>query len=435
MIKFFRNIRKTLVNEGKTSKYLKYAIGEIVLIVVGILIALQINNWNKEKSEQIELYDLLITISEELKEDQIRLKELQEARIYISDICSSIKPLLSKSSDYKFDISEVRILLTAILSVQNEINYQPHRSAYDVLKSSIYVTKIKSKDLNKLLNSYYYNVDRLIKQEELFNTSLQKNIDSFKGMLTQKSENADYNLYDITNNLNKINWEIVEDRQDWYKYITNNSSTEVLIDKGIESTSFIEQYYDLITIGEQLIIMIEENKDNLDKEAEVVLDRIINIYNHKNNQLIVDGYITRYFVFKPAYVQYFGQNFYPSNHDNPFLIFEYPKNNSDLNWTAFGINVSSITGTVNFSKYQKLIIEAKGDIGGEKMDIVVKDILDPVDGSESRFKLELTNSWKKYEIDLKHFETANLNNVQVALGFVFVGKTARKIYVKNAYYQ
>ena len=171
------------------------------------------------------------------------------------------------------------------------------------------------------------------------------------------------------------------------------------------------------------------------QEAEVVLDRIINIYNHKNNQLIVDGYITRYFVFKPAYVQYFGQNFYPSNHDNPFLIFEYPKNNSDLNWTSFEISVSSATGTVNFSKYQKLIIEAKGDIGGEKMDIVVKDILDPVDGSESRFKLELTNSWKKYEIDLKHFETANMNNVQVALGFVFVGKTARKIYVKNAYYQ
>jgi hypothetical protein len=53
MIKFFRNIRQNLLNEsppagpaGKTSKYLKYAIGEIVLVVVGILIALSINNWN-----------------------------------------------------------------------------------------------------------------------------------------------------------------------------------------------------------------------------------------------------------------------------------------------------------------------------------------------------------------------------------------------------
>ncbi len=46
MIKFFRNIRQNLLNEGKTTKYLKYAIGEIVLVVIGILIALQINNWN-----------------------------------------------------------------------------------------------------------------------------------------------------------------------------------------------------------------------------------------------------------------------------------------------------------------------------------------------------------------------------------------------------
>lgn len=58
MIKFFRHIRKSLLSEGKTSKYFKYAIGEIVLVVIGILIALQINNWNetnktKEKERQV----------------------------------------------------------------------------------------------------------------------------------------------------------------------------------------------------------------------------------------------------------------------------------------------------------------------------------------------------------------------------------------------
>ncbi len=49
MIKFFRNIRKKLLAEGKTTNYLKYAIGEIVLVVIGILIALQINNWNENR--------------------------------------------------------------------------------------------------------------------------------------------------------------------------------------------------------------------------------------------------------------------------------------------------------------------------------------------------------------------------------------------------
>ena len=49
MIKFFRNIRQNLLNEGKITRYFKYAIGEILLVVIGILIALSINNWNNNK--------------------------------------------------------------------------------------------------------------------------------------------------------------------------------------------------------------------------------------------------------------------------------------------------------------------------------------------------------------------------------------------------
>ena len=59
MIKFFRHIRKNLLMENKTSKYFKYAIGEIVLVVIGILIALQINNWNDRRllgESEIESY-------------------------------------------------------------------------------------------------------------------------------------------------------------------------------------------------------------------------------------------------------------------------------------------------------------------------------------------------------------------------------------------
>ena len=53
MIKFFRHIRKSLLMENKTTKYFKYAIGEIVLVVIGILIALQINNWNEHRKLNI----------------------------------------------------------------------------------------------------------------------------------------------------------------------------------------------------------------------------------------------------------------------------------------------------------------------------------------------------------------------------------------------
>ena len=55
MIKFFRRIRKSHLMKNKTSTYLKYALGEIILVVIGILLALQINNWNENrKANEIE---------------------------------------------------------------------------------------------------------------------------------------------------------------------------------------------------------------------------------------------------------------------------------------------------------------------------------------------------------------------------------------------
>ena len=85
MIKFFRRIRQRLLNENKISRYFLYAIGEIVLVVIGILIALQINTWNQERLDKIRsvefhhrLADELKTLEERSKSDVKRAKELVE---------------------------------------------------------------------------------------------------------------------------------------------------------------------------------------------------------------------------------------------------------------------------------------------------------------------------------------------------------------------
>lgn len=69
MIKFFRKIRQKLLLENKISGYLKYGIGEIFIVVIGILIALSINNWNEGRKARAQELSTMKEIIENLKYD------------------------------------------------------------------------------------------------------------------------------------------------------------------------------------------------------------------------------------------------------------------------------------------------------------------------------------------------------------------------------
>jgi len=119
MIKFFRKKRQNLIMENKTSKYLKYAIGEIVLVVIGILIALQVNNWNEERKNRgreenilIGLQKEFISAKEELQRDlnarnrylksvrQLQNFHLRGGQLNVSE--DSIPLFISNLTSYRF---------------------------------------------------------------------------------------------------------------------------------------------------------------------------------------------------------------------------------------------------------------------------------------------------------------------------------------------
>ncbi len=103
MIKLFRNIRKNLLNEGKTKKYFKYAIGEIFLVVIGILIALSINNWNEQRKNHSLEKRYISELRYDLQKDSIAIQDM----IKTSDVQLRSKRLLfmflENHSDYKMD--------------------------------------------------------------------------------------------------------------------------------------------------------------------------------------------------------------------------------------------------------------------------------------------------------------------------------------------
>lgn len=96
MLKFFRRIRQKLIDEGNLKRYLIYAIGEILLVVVGILLALQINNWNEDRISQNEIKSLISAFKKEnLKNSESlksRIERSQEKRMAMLELLSIIGP-------------------------------------------------------------------------------------------------------------------------------------------------------------------------------------------------------------------------------------------------------------------------------------------------------------------------------------------------------
>ncbi len=105
MLRFFRQIRQRLLTDNKFSKYLLYAVGEILLVVIGILIALQIDNWNEERKASIAEDKALIALKNEFEGNIQRFKFICEARknaetglrAYYELISSDTVPLQTKA--------------------------------------------------------------------------------------------------------------------------------------------------------------------------------------------------------------------------------------------------------------------------------------------------------------------------------------------------
>ena len=145
------------MSENKTGKYLKYAIGEIILVVIGILIALQLNEWNDHR-KQLELekeYYCRLLDDVRLDKEQIQnLTQLAKERLVASN--QSVRLLLNDGSK-KIEIgTQISLSGRAIYS-----DFEPNNSAYEDLKSGANLNIISDKSIIKALNHYFNRVEEL----------------------------------------------------------------------------------------------------------------------------------------------------------------------------------------------------------------------------------------------------------------------------------
>ena len=172
MIKFFRKIRRNLLSEGKTGKYLKYAIGEIILVVIGILIALSLNNWNQNRINDLKETEILIDLKNEFESNLDALNASNTFSLNSNKACFAITQIIQNN-----EVSSKSIMVDSLIKVL--INF----SAFEA----------KTGTIDEILNSGKLN---LLKNAKLRNrlTLWTGIIRNAKGDHRYRSDNYTYNL-------------------------------------------------------------------------------------------------------------------------------------------------------------------------------------------------------------------------------------------------
>jgi len=158
MIKFFRHIRKSLLMENKTGKYFKYAIGEIVLVVIGILIALQINNWNQQRLSDIEEQTSLKSLHSEFLENVENFKNIIKLHANKRD---AINRLLF-SDVTKYSVDELDSINS--IAVRNW-TFNASFGIYDALINSGKIELISNTSLKNRISKFKELVNDYLEEE------------------------------------------------------------------------------------------------------------------------------------------------------------------------------------------------------------------------------------------------------------------------------
>ena len=173
MIKFFRKIRQKLLSENKFSKYLLYAFGEIVLVVIGILIALQINNLNEKRiaSEQSRIY--LKNLDEEINQN---IRIIESIGKNINKLTEISHHYHSKLYNRTTDVHD-SVINNFILKINPIFTFNPSQTVLKDFVSSGYLKEIKDDKLKKniqLLESHYKFINNLYEQiNNQYNNQIQ----------------------------------------------------------------------------------------------------------------------------------------------------------------------------------------------------------------------------------------------------------------------
>jgi uncharacterized protein YjiS (DUF1127 family) len=139
-MKIFRKVRQKLASENKVAAYLRYAVGEILLLVIGILIALQVNNWNEQRKSKQELNQLKISLISDLTKDTVSISN--ELKNLIADNAKISSYYKRMGSPYVTRDTLIQIYQEFYPSIYGDISF--NNNALNSLRSTGYFSSLEN---------------------------------------------------------------------------------------------------------------------------------------------------------------------------------------------------------------------------------------------------------------------------------------------------
>ena len=172
MFRIFRTIRQQLMSENRSNNYLFYALGEVLLVVVGILIALGINNWNELRKKKISANEQLVTIAQNITEDLMQLEDLNKnmdtVAMYADAMIRQFKTLAPVDQNTPL----------YIVCMINEYNLNPSKSGIETLNNSGDIAFVEPQLQTQILR-YYTLLDHIRSREEISNTFIKNQYEPY----------------------------------------------------------------------------------------------------------------------------------------------------------------------------------------------------------------------------------------------------------------
>lgn len=182
MIIFFKKIRQNLLSDGKIGKYLKYAVGEIILVVIGILLALQINNWNEQRKANKQELQLLRQLQVDVNSNLDEVMELtKRLNINKQGIDSLIAGMNKKNYDLMFSIFLSQTL--------RKSDFKYASSGYNLMQNGKVTLISDGVVLKSVLNIYENDLPNIIDRQKEMKKSIDFIQRHFVNKLFKKASN------------------------------------------------------------------------------------------------------------------------------------------------------------------------------------------------------------------------------------------------------